>query len=99
MVLALVGLLAVMPISLTAMYGYLIQIEQHTLELSSFCSKLAAFFIMLFLTARGLVSLIAVLPRRSAQLGLQPVHRYVATRWPMFGYLIGLGPRPVPGLD
>ncbi|CAL5224423.1 g7106 [Coccomyxa viridis] len=98
-VLALVGLLAVAPIGLTALHGYFLQIQQHTPEFHRCCTMLLTTFVRVFLSARGMVSLIAIWPKRSAQLGLVRVHRYVAARWPIFGYLIGLGPRPVPGLD
>ena len=97
MVLALVGLLAVLPIGLTAFHGYHLHTPQNTLEFRSYCSALLSTFVSVYLCARGAVSLIVRMPRRSAQLGLLPVQRHVAARWPTFGRVTGLV--SIPGID
>ena len=94
MVLALVGLLAGVPCSLTAMQGRVLQHMQHGPSFPSFCARLLISFALLFYTMRSVVSLIATMPQESAQLGLERVHRCVAARWPRFGYVIGLAPQP-----
>ncbi len=97
MVLVLVGLLTVAPIGVTVFRGYVLQQRQHVPDLFSFCAELLYTFVTVYLATRGVVSLIAIWPKRSAQLGLDRVQRYVAARWPTFGRVTGLV--PIPGHD